>query len=160
MSNYQRSDFDAFNKVIHETLALFNDLISLEVKKTDAITENDVTLLDQYMNDEQAYLLQMRGLDYKREKMQEQLGAQGLTFRQMIDEFEAPEREGFEKLYEELSAKSAELKKAIAETRRLIDMHLNSINTLLDKLEGAAPYDKKGAKEQKTPPTRFTPTKA
>lgn len=160
MSNYSQGDFDSFNKVIHETLDLFDDLIGLENKKMGAITENDVTLLDQYMNDEQAYLLQMRGLDYKREKMQELLDATGLSFRQMIDKFETPKREILDELYMELSSKAAELKQAVAETRRVIDLHLNSINALLDKLEGVPTYDKKGAKEQKAPPVRFTPTKA
>ena len=160
MSEDKQGGFDSFKSVIQETLALFDDLIALENKKMDAITENDVALLDQYMNDEKAYLLQMRGLDYKREKMQGQLGSDGLTFRQMIDKFDGGEKEALNALYEELSSKSSELKKSISNTRKFIDLHLNSINALLEKLDGAATYDKKGAKEQKPPPARFTPTKA
>ncbi|MCL1809363.1 MAG: flagellar protein FlgN [Clostridiales bacterium] len=160
MSNFNRGGCDSFCGLIHETLGLFDDIICLENKKLGAIAENDVTLLDQYMNDEQAYLLQMRGLDYKREKLQGQFGAAGLTFKQIIDKFETPERETLDLLYDELSAKSSELKEAVSGTKRYIDLHLASISALLEKLEGAATYDKNGGKEQKTPPARFTPTKA
>jgi len=154
-------DFDLFCKVIRETITLFDELLALEGKKIDAIAENDIALLDQYMNDEQVYLLQMKGLDYKREKMQEQLGMQSLTFRQMIDEFDGTERESLASLYEELSSKSAELKEAITSTKRFIDLHLNSISALLEKLDGGqGTYNKSGEKESKEPPARFTPTKA
>ena len=159
--NNMAGDFELFCKVIKETLALFDELLSLEGKKINAIAENDITLLDQYMNDEQVYLLQMRGLDYKREKMQEQLNAAGLTFRQMIDNFNSPEKESLISLYEELSSKSSELKEAITGTKRFIDLHLNSISALLEKLEGSeGVYNKSGEKEPKEPPARFAPTKA
>jgi len=158
--NNKADDFDIFCKLIEETITLFDELLGLELKKVDAMSENDVTLLDQYMNDEQVYLLQMRGIDYKREKMQEQLGASGLTFRQMIDQFEAPEKERLIPLYEKLSSKAAELKEAISNTKRFINLHLNSISALLEKLEGQSTYNKSGEKEQTSPPTRFTPTKA
>jgi len=159
MSN-KAGGYDLFCKVINETSALFDELIKLENKKIDAISENDVTLLDQYMNDEQAFLLQMRNLDFKREKVQEQIGAPGLTFRQVIDKFEGAEKETLTSMFEELSAKSSELKTVITTTKRFIDLHLNSITALLNKLDDpAAVYNKSGEKEPKEPPKRFKPTK-
>ena len=161
MNDVNAEGFESFCRIIQDTLELFDDLISFENKKLDAIAANDVALLDRYMNDEQAYLLKMRGLDQKREKMQGQLGATDLTFRELTDRFSGHERETLVALYEKLSAKSLELKDSIAATKRYIDLHLNSISSLLEKLEGnAAPYGKNGEKERKAPPARFTPTKA
>ena len=154
-------DFEVFCKALKDTSTLFGDLTILENKKIEAISENDVSLLDQYMNEEQVFLLQIRNLDFKREKMQEKLGATGLTFKQLIEKFEGAEKETLDSLFEELSAKTAELKEAIAGTKRLIDLHLNSISTILEKIEGnEGVYNKSGEKEPKTPPKRFEPTKA
>jgi len=152
-------DFDQFCKILSETLTVFDDLLGLESKKIDAIAENDVNLLDQYMNDEQVFLLQMRSLDSKREKVLTQL-APGLTFRQLLERFEGSERKTLDKLYEELSARSKELKSAITGTRKLIEMHLNSISALLEKIDGEGIYNKSGEKEPPEPPKRFKPTKA
>jgi len=161
MSNFDMSDYDSFCKVIHETILLFEELIELENKKIDAISENDVNLLDQYMNDEHAYLMQMRGLDYKREKMQEQLGATGLPFKDIIEKFDGIEKETLNSLCENLRTKTTELREAIARVKKLIDMHLSSINELLAKLEGGEGiYNKNGEKPPVEPPVRFTPTKA
>jgi len=159
--NLKEGDFDLFCKVIDETLILFDDLIKLESKKIDAISENDVTLLDQYMNDEQVFLLQMRNLDFKREKVLEQIGAPGSSFRQVIDEYEGTEKETLNSLFKELSAKSSELKEVITTTKRFIDLHLNSITALLNKMDDPGEvYNKSGEKEPKDPPKRFKPTKA
>ena len=155
------SDFNSFCQVIRDTLALFDELNDYENKKLDAIAANDVIQLDQYMNDEQAYLMKMRGLDQKREKLQKQLGVPGLTFKEIIEKFDGGDKETLAGLYDELSSKSADLKNAISATKRAIDMHLNSISALLEKIEGAeGTYDNKGEKEQKSPPERFKPTKA
>ena len=155
------SDFEYFCKVLTDTLTLFDELLGLETKKIDAISENDVTLLDQYMNDEQVYLLQMRNLDFKRGKIQEQYDASGLTFKQMIERFDGAEKDTLDSLYDELSKKSTELKEAIAGTKKLIELHLHSISTLLEKMEGGeGVYNKDGEKAPKEPPVRFTPTKA
>ena len=160
MSN-ETGNFDFFCKTLNDTLTLFDELITLENKKVDAIAENDVTQLDQYMNDEQVFLLQMRNLDFKREKTQGQLGVPGLTFRQLTEKFEGAEKETLDSLYEALSSKTAELKEAISGTKKLIEMHLSSISAVLEKIEGnEGVYNKSGEKEPKEPPKRFTPTKA
>lgn len=161
MSKHGSSDFNSFCSLIKDTVLLFGNLIALENKKIDAIAENNAALLDQHMNEEQAYLMQMRGLDHKREKVQKQLDSSGLTFRQMIEKFESSERETLDTLYGELSSKSSELKDAISTARKYIDLHLSTITALLERLEGTdGIYDKKGEMGQKDPPTRFAPTKA
>ena len=161
MSDSSSNGFDSFCKVIRETLTLFDDLNSFEDKKLDALTENDVTLLDQFINDEQAYLMKMRGLDQKREKLQQDLGTPDLTFREMIEKFKGEERETLRGLYEELTAKSTRLKDAITSTKRQLELHLASISALIEKIEGSeGTYDRKGDKGAKAPPERFVPTKA
>lgn len=161
MSDYKPEDFDSFCKVIRDTLTLFDELNDYENKKLDAIAANNVLQLDAYIIDEQAYLMKMRGLDLKREKLLGQLGLPGMPFKDIIEKFEGDEKETLTGLYDELSFKSAELKNAISVTKTAIDLNLNNISAMLAKLEGAeGTYDKKGDKETKTPPEHFTTTKA
>ena len=160
MSDFKPGDFESFCKVIRETLTLFDELNDYENKKLDAIAANNVLQLDVYINDEQAYLMKMRGLDMKREKLQQQLGYPGTPFKEMIEKFEGDEKDALAGLYSELSVKSLQLKSAISATKTAIDLNLNNISALLAKLEGAeGMYDKKGEKEPKTP-DHFTTTKA
>ena len=161
MSDYNRDDFDSFCEIIREMLTLFDELISFENKKIDAIAANDVTQLDQYMKDEQVYLLKMKALEQKREKFQNRIGADGLTFIELSDRFDGAEKETLKGFYEELALKMTEVKDAVSGTKRFIDLHLNSISALLEKLEGnSATYKKNGVKDQDAPPARFKPTKA
>jgi len=163
MSDFNQNDFDSFCVVITDMLKLFEELIDFENKKLDTIAANEVAVLDQYMNDEQAYLMKMRGIENRRERVQKQLGVPDLSFREIIEKFEGPEKETLNTLYEQLSSKTIELKDSIAGTKRYIDLHLNAVTTLLERLEGNnTTYGKSGEKEeqQQSPPQRFTPTKA
>ena len=162
MNNLNPEHLNSFHVVIRDTLKLFDDLISFENKKLDAIAANEVTILDQYMHDEQAYLMKMRSLDQKRENIQALLGMGGLPFREIIEKFDDSEKEVLQALYEELSTKTSELKDSIAATKRYIDLHLNAITTMIERLDGSGTtYDKSGEKEDpQSPPKRFTPTKA
>lgn len=162
MNNEKQASLEPLYEIIRSTLALFDDLIVFENKKLDAIAANDILLLDQHMNEEQAYLLKMRGLDAKREKVQKELGFAGLTFREIIEKAEAADKAALLPLFEELNEKSAELKAGIRSTKRYLDLHVNSIAALLEKLEaGGATYDQSGEKtNQADPPKRFIPTKA
>ena len=163
MSDFSQNEFDSFSVVITDMLKLFEELIDFENKKLDAIAANEVAVLDQYMNSEQVYLMKMRGIENRREKVQTQLGVPDLTFREIIEKFQDSEKEPLNTLYEQLSSKTVELKDSIAATKRYIVLHLNAVTTLLERFEGNnTTYGRSGEKEEQpsSPPPRFTPTKA
>ena len=161
MNKDRQPAMERFYQVIDDTIALFGQLIDFENKKLDAIAVNDVELLERHMHDEQAFLLKLRGLDQKREKLQEELGCTGATFRQMIEQAEGEERERLEERNAILTAKTEELKAAVNSTKKYIELHIHSIDLLLQKVEGETrTYDKNGEKTPPAPKGRFTPTKA
>lgn len=84
------NDFTAFTKVIEEFITLFDHLIEIEQEKLDAAVKNRVTFVEDCMHKEQAAVLQLRGLEQKREAEQKHLGMEGYTFRQILEE--APKR--------------------------------------------------------------------
>ena len=85
------NDFTAFSKIIEEFIALFDHLIPIEQEKLDAAVKNRITFVEDCMHKEQAAVLQLRGLEQKREAQQKLLGMEGYTFRQILEH--APEEE-------------------------------------------------------------------
>ena len=78
------NDFTAFSKIIEEFIALFDHLIPIEQEKLDAAVKNRITFVEDCMHKEQAAVLQLRGLEQKREAQQKLLGMEGYTFRQIL----------------------------------------------------------------------------
>ena len=74
---------DDFLDLLEKLVLLFDDLTEVEQTKLEAVTKKDIDTLNDCMKEEQAYLLQFRGLDKKREerlafieKIEEQLKKQ------------------------------------------------------------------------------------
>lgn len=128
--------FTQFKNLIDEYIALFDQLIAFESKKLDAIAANDVELLDLQMKDEQAYLLKLKGLDIKREKLQKQMNMESLSFREIISKLDGESKEVLQKSFEILTRKTEEMKAAAKSTKSYIELHLHSLNLLISKLGG------------------------
>ena len=61
---------DDFLDLAEKLILLFDDLTDIEQTKLEAVTEKNIDSLNECMKEEQAYLLQFRGLDKKREAIQ------------------------------------------------------------------------------------------
>ncbi len=85
-------DYAEIRGIIDEYITLMDKLIDFEQEKLQAVKVKDLKKLDAFLKEEQAYLLKLRGLDQKREKLQKQLGAEGLTYRQIIERTEGDTR--------------------------------------------------------------------
>ena len=58
---------DQFEQIINQMIALFEENLPLEQEKLRAVQEDDVAAVEDCMKREQAVVLQMRGLEKKRE---------------------------------------------------------------------------------------------
>ncbi len=74
-----------FIDVINELTCVFADLATIAGIKLKASAENRIATIEDCMKKEQSLSMKVRGLDTKREKLQQQMGYEGLTFRQIID---------------------------------------------------------------------------
>lgn len=161
MANMEGVAFDDFCNILQDTLHLFDELIAFEGKKLTAVAANDVQLVDRYMNEEQAYLMRMRGLDIKREQLQEKLGVSNLPLKEIANTCQGEQQQALLSIRDALTTKADELKAAIGTTRQSIQLQLSSISILLERLEsGTTTYNQDGTKTTQSPPERFTPTKA
>lgn len=158
----ERELFDRFYQVIDDMIVLFDELKGFEEKKLGAVVGNDVLRLESLMNEEQAYLLKMRGLDQKREKIQKEMGMEGKTFRQMIEAAPEEQKEIMKGLKEVLDQKAKVLQEAVGKTKVSIESHLQRLDRMMQNVEkDSRGYNKTGARESKTPTaTRFKPTRA
>ena len=154
--------FNRFYNVIDDMIHLFDELTSFEEKKLNAVIGNDVLRLEHLMNEEQAYVLKMRGLDQKREKLQLEMGLGGKTFSQMIDAAPEEYREGMSSRKQILEGKHKELLSAVEKTKTSIQGHLQRLDQVMQQVKkDGHVYNKNGQKEGTPPaPTRFKPTKA
>ena len=75
---------DDFLDLLEKLVLLFDDLTEIEQTKLEAVTKKDIDTLNDCMKEEQAYLLQFRGLDKKRESIQKDLGFENMKFSQII----------------------------------------------------------------------------
>lgn len=126
--------------IIDEYIKLMDKLIHFEQDKLEAIKSKQTEQLDAFLKEEQAYLLQLRGLDQKREATQKQLGIEGLTYRQIIgqiDQTEDSARSDFESSYELLSIKTKEFKEIINTIKTYIDIRLHTIDAFMEKVSVA-----------------------
>lgn len=121
-----------FKEIISELILLFQDLCQIEQEKLNVIQKNRVTYLEDCMNQEQAAILKMRGLDVRRENCQEQLGWKGDSFRQILDKMDEAGRAEFEPMFEELS-RFVSLFQGISDSARaLIEVNLHQINKMME----------------------------
>ena len=92
---------DDFLDLLEKLVLLFDDLTEVEQTKLEAVTKKDIDTLNDCMKEEQAYLLQFRGLDKKRESIQKDLGFENMKFSQIITNIKDKQyQQEFQELYE------------------------------------------------------------
>ncbi len=151
-----------FYNIMRDTLHLLNSVISLENQKLDAIASNDVTQLDGIMKEEQATILQFRGLEKKREQIQAEMGLSSLTFREIVEQAPLQNGKDLAALYEEMTAKMQEVKAVTDCTKKYIELHLHSLDLLITNLQNGKSntnYSKTGEKQPREMTPRFTRVK-
>ncbi len=155
-------NFTELKDLLNEHEALFDQLIDFENLKLDAIAANDLNTLEQQMKDEQVYLMKLKVLDQKRDKILAQNGLEGKTFRELIELSQGDNRLELQGLFNGLSVKIDELKAATGSTKKYIDLHLHSLEILLSKLQNkehpTTSYEKDG-NVKGTPAEIFKPKK-
>lgn len=71
----------------------YDELVALWEEKQRIIADNDLHLLEEQVKKEEVAVLRARGFEDKREKMQKQLGKDGMTLQQLIDETQGADQQ-------------------------------------------------------------------
>lgn len=121
-----------FKEIISELIFLFQNLCQIEQEKLNVIQKNRITFLEDCMNQEQAAILKMRGLDVRRENCQDRLGWKGDSFRQILDKLDEDGRAEFEPMFDELSRFVSLFQEISDSARSLIEVNLHQINKMME----------------------------
>lgn len=127
---------DDFLDLLEKLVLLFDDLTEIEQTKLEAVTKKDIDTLNDCMKEEQAYLLQFRGLDKKRESIQKDLGFENMKFSQIITNMKDKQyQEEFQELYDALTETMDYYQKIHSNAKSIIEVKLMGINRALDILQ-------------------------
>lgn len=133
------SDFIA---VIEELILLFQHLIQIEQTKLEAVQKNRVTYVEDCMNQEQAAILKLRGLDKKREACQEKLGFGGYTFQQILSAVNGEQHENLKKLFDSLSYQVRLFQEINESAKSMLEVNLHMINKAIHNSSNGTTMDK------------------
>lgn len=140
--------FETLCKIIQEYIDLFDNLIKIEEKKIDAITKEQITFVEECMNQEQAAILKLRGLELQREQTLEKLGWSGLSFRQIIAK-NPDYSPSLLPLFHQLSDQVQTFLTLSGSAKDLIETNLHVINSVLADT-GTTSYGRNGNDQNST----------
>lgn len=133
------SDFIA---VIEELILLFQHLIQVEQTKLESIRKNRITYVEDCMNQEQAAIMKLRGLDKRREDCQKKLGFSGYTFQQILAEVSGEQQETLKKLFDSLSQQVRLFQDTNDSAKSMLEINLHLINKAIQTSPNGATIDK------------------
>ncbi len=134
-------DFGDLRHVLEGQLATYQRMLSLEEEKSQALMTGDTALLTQVMSQQQALMVQARGLEDRRIALCGDLPFK--TLGELVDS--SPEcREALGSVFTALSSTVRSLKKKNARNRKLLDARLTTIR-FMNEMLGLKPntYSKK-----------------
>ena len=145
------NDFTDYGKIIEEFITLFDNLIPIEQEKLDAAVKNQVTFIEDCMHREQAAVLQLRGLEQKREAEQRRLGMEGYSFRQILEHVPAETDALLRPLFDQLSDGVRSFQSVSASAKDIIEVNLHVIQSALaSEGPGKDTYSASGQKKDTT----------
>lgn len=130
--------FEDFAVVIEEAARLAGDIARTEADKAQAASSRQHHLLDGYVQEEQAQILKLRGLEQRRQRLARGLGWDSLTFRQILDRASEPQERRLAPLFEELERQLGRLKDSKGAAEQMINVRLHELNLLIARQTGAS----------------------
>ena len=125
-----------FQEVIQKLILLFRDLTAIESKMLEAARGEHIGLLENYMTKEQAFIMQLKGLEKEKDKAQAEAGYKRMSFREMLEAQGEEERARFLPLFEELSREVQMFQEVHEDLTVIMEVNLRQINKKLDDTEG------------------------
>lgn len=150
-------EFTGFIEIIRDLIALFENMIPVEQEKLDAAVKNRVSFVEECMHKEQAFILQLKGLEQKREAAQKHLNMENYTFRQILES--APEEAAavLRPLFDQLSSQVQLFRSISDNARDIIEVNLRVIQSAITADSAAkATYSASGKKNDNQDGKHFT----
>ena len=128
---------EELKKIIVELNSVFEELIPIEKNKLTAAADHNVVELEECMKREQVAILQLKGLDQRREALQQKHGWNGMSFRQLAENLDEEQK---------LDRNLQSFRDINGDVNEVIKTNLHVVENMLDK---TGPYSEQG-KEKET----------
>lgn len=134
---------EKFAAVIRELTDTAGHIAGIEENKAAAASEKRHELLDTFIQDEQAQILKLRGLEQRRLRLADSLGWKSLTFRQILEKAEPAQQTLLQPLFLELEHQLKRLENARGNAEQIISTRLHEMQIILARQQGSS-YDNTG----------------
>lgn len=144
--NHEKNHLEEFVCSLEQLSDIIKDITKIEEEKTEAAAQERHDTMNDFLKQEQACMLKLRGQEQKRLRLAEAMGWGGLTFRQILEQTPAAERQRLQPLFERLDAQVKRLLETKDSAERIIKVRLREFETLLYREKGVI-YDGSGSIE-------------
>lgn len=149
-------DLAEFAEVIHRYIDVFDRLIPLEQGKLDVVKQKRVSMLEEIGKKEQAEALAIRGLEQRREKAQEKLGFQGMTFQEILNRLPPEQQPEMRVLFDELGGRVRTFQSLADSSKSAIEVNLHTVNRMIAEQKQGKPQTYSGDGSVKEREIHFT----
>lgn len=132
--------FEQFCETLGRLADTVCEIAGIEQKRLDAASAKEHQRIHTFLNDEQAALLNLRGLDQKRSHQAEALGWKDLTYTQILAVADDTQKAALTPLFERLNAEVSSLKEIKANADRIVNVRIHEFEELI-ALAGGVPKE-------------------
>lgn len=131
--------------IIQDLTSVSEQIARVEKTKAAAVSTQHHNVLDDCIQEEQALLLKLRGLEQHRIKLQKTLGWPSLTLRQILETASPDQTEALAPVFEELDQQLRRLQNARESAERILKVRLHEMEIFSQQ---GVPYDNSGHTSQ------------
>ncbi|WP_085833624.1 flagellar protein FlgN [Clostridium merdae] len=143
-----------FVDFLNRYLALFQEFFVLETQKYQDIAQGQINKINEHVKAEEVFMLRSKGMEAERERLLKRVDVPAATFRELLPHFDPEVKAQAEKLFEELSNITMELKEMNSRCNYLTELRLRRVDAALKKMnkqpELQKQYDAKAKEETKS----------
>lgn len=143
MDQKTHQSLEEFTAVIQDLIKLVGDIGRVEDAKALAASEKHHQLLDGYIQEEQAQILKLRGLEQHRIRLADALGWNSLTFRQILEMAPPEQVTVLKPLFVQLEEQLNHMQQARKSSEQIIQVRLHELQVAIARREGSS-YDNSG----------------
>lgn len=125
-----------FVSFLQEYCSFYRNFLDIEAQKCEAISRNDLALLDQFLTTEQALLLKSRGFDRRRDSLIEQSKLKKTTpLSEIIPQLDETLTDSASLIFKDLSGVMLELKEVNFRANAITELRLHRVSNAIKQLE-------------------------
>lgn len=125
-----------FQEVIQKLILLFQDLTTLENKMLNAAKDQHIAVLEGHMMKEQALIMQLRGLEREKDRIQAGAGYANMSFHEILEALDGEEKIRFLSLFDEMSRTMQMFQEVHEDLTMIMEVNLRQINKKIDDAKG------------------------